>query len=351
MNKLCTLRRAAAWLLVTALLAAALPACAQTVTMTFSFAGDVTLGCDEDWWQDEKAFPNVAVSMGYDYPFSLVQHLFAADDLTIVNLEGVLKDDAAGRAPGRKYNFRGLTEYTGFLTHGSIELVTLGNNHAGDFGQEGLASTKAALDGAGVGWMRDDDAFIYEKDGIRVAFLGYLQDAFYKRMDDLPRIIGQLKQQEGCAAVVVNLHIGVEYAPEHHSTQQVSAREAIAAGSDLVIMHHPHVVQGVAVFDNRYAVYSLGNFCFGGSRFIRAAQAPSLVAVAQLTFEDGVYMGQQLTLHPMHCTGILGNDYRPCPVTGEAAQQVMRQVAADTDFDLPAFREGAGVALPYLMGE
>ncbi len=344
------MRRWAAWL-AAVLLLGTLPAAAETVTMTFSFAGDVTLGCDEGWWQDEKAFPNVAVPKGYAYPFSLVQPLFAADDLTIVNLEGVLKDDAAGRAPGRKYNFRGLTEYTGFLTQGSIELVTLGNNHAGDFGPEGLASTKAALDAAGVGWMRDDDAFIYEKDGIRVAFLGYLQDAFYQRMDRFGEIIRELKEDEGCAAVVVSLHIGVEYAPEHHSTQQVSAREAIAAGADLVMMHHPHVVQGVAMFQNRYAVYSLGNFCFGGSRFIRAAQAPSLVAVAQLTFEDGVYTGQQLTLHPMHCTGILGNDYRPCPVGGEAAEQVMALVAADTDFPLPPHAEGQGVVLPWLPAQ
>lgn len=344
------LRRAAA-LLAVLLVWFTLSSAAETVTMTFSFAGDVTLGCDEDWWQDEKAFPNVAVPMGYEYPFSLVQPLFQADDLTIVNLEGVLRDDASGRTPGRKYNFRGLTEYTGFLTHGSIELCTLGNNHAGDFGPEGLESTKAALEAAGVGWMRDDDAFIYEKEGIRVAFLGYLQDAYYKRMDRFEEIIRELKEEKGCQAVVVNLHIGVEYAPEHHSTQEVSAREAIAAGADLVIMHHPHVVQGVAVFDNRYTVYSLGNFAFGGSRFIRAAQAPSLVAVAQLTFRDGAYAGQQLTLHPMHCSGILGNDYRPCPVTGESAEQVMALVAADTDFALPPFREGQGVVLPYLAAE
>lgn len=344
------LRRGLACLLLCCLLLAS-PAHAETTTLTFSFAGDVTLGCDEDWWDDDRAFPNVAEPQGYDYPFAKVQHLFAADDLTIVNLEGVLQDDATDRAPGRKYNFRGPTSYTGFLTHGSIEAVTLGNNHMGDFCQTGLESTKAALDAAGVGWMRNDDAFIFEKDGVRVGFLGYLQDAYYDRMDRMDEIIRQLKEEEGCAAVVINLHIGVEYAPEHHSTQKVSAREAIADGADLVIMHHPHVVQGVAAFQNRYAVYSLGNFCFGGNRSINSGHRPSLVAVVTMTFADGVYQGQQMTLHPMHCTGTAGNNYQPCPVTGEDALQVMKLIADDTDFDLPPYVEGQGVQLPYLPAE
>ena len=324
---------------------------AETTTLTFSFAGDVTLGCDEDGWKDERAFPNVAEPQGYAYPFARVQHLFAADDLTIVNLEGVLQDGSEGMAGGRKYNFRGPAHYTGFLTHGSVEAVTLGNNHAMDFGSTGLASTQAALDAAGIGWMHNDKPLIFEKDGIKVAFLGYLQDAYYDRMPQLEEIIRQLKEEEGCDAVVLNLHIGVEYAPKHHRTQMVSAREGIASGADLVIMHHPHVVQGISQFQNRYVVYSLGNFCFGGNRSIIAAQRPSLVAVATLTFEDGRYAGQQLTLHPMHCTGVPGNNYQPCPVTGEDALEVLRLVDADTDLPLPPYEEGAGVALPYLAAE
>ncbi len=326
-------------------------ACADTVTMTFSFTGDVTLGCDWTWWEDESAFPNVAVPKGYEYPFAKVQHLFTADDLTIVNLEGVLQNDDTDRRGQRRYNFRGLTDYTGFLTHGSVEAVTLGNNHAMDFGRTGLASTKAALDAAGIGWMRDDDVFFYEKDGIKVAFLGYLQDAFFKRMDDLDKIVRELKEEQGCAAVILNLHIGNEYSPTHVSTQRNSAAAAVRDGVDLVIMHHPHVLQGVDVMGSRTILYSLGNFCFGGDRLINAEELPTLVAVAQLTFEDGVYTGQQVTLHPMHCTGEPGNNYQPCPVTGAEAENVMTFVQADTDFDLPPYVEGQGVVLPYLPAE
>lgn len=342
--------RGLACLLLCCLLLAS-PAHAETTTLTFSFAGDVTLGCDEDWWDDDRAFPNVAEPQGYDYPFAKVQHLFAADDLTIVNLEGVLQDDTEGIAAARKYNFRGPTHYTGFLTHGSIEAVTLGNNHAMDFRQSGLASTQAALDAAGIGWMHNDTPFIFEKDGIKVAFLGYLQDAYHDRLPQMREIIRHLKEDEGCAAVVLNLHIGVEYAPEHHRTQRISALQGIESGADLVIMHHPHVIQGIDQFHNRYVVYSLGNFCFGGNRSIKPWHRPSLVAVATLTFEDGRYAGQQLTLHPMHCTGTAGNNYQPCPVTGEAALEVMELVDDDTDLPLPDYREGEGVVLPYLAAE
>lgn len=89
-------RMAAFWLLMFALVPAAF---GETVTMTF--VGDCTLGCDVDWLNDERAFPNVIAREGMDYPFAKVRHLFEADDLTVVNLEGVLADTDEGIMGGR----------------------------------------------------------------------------------------------------------------------------------------------------------------------------------------------------------------------------------------------------------
>lgn len=120
------------------------PALALGETITMTFVGVCTLGCDVDWLEDERAFPNVIAREGMDYPFANVRHLFEADDLTVVNLEGVLADTNEGIMGGRKYNFRGPTAYTQMLTGASVELAVLGNNHAFDFGKSGHESTKAA---------------------------------------------------------------------------------------------------------------------------------------------------------------------------------------------------------------
>ena len=119
-------------LLMLLLLLAAPAALGETVAMTF--VGDCTLGCDVDWLKDERAFTNVIDREGFDYPFALVRDAFLQDDLTVVNLEGVLADSDEDIMGGRKYNFRGPTAYAQILSRAGVELATLGNNHIKDFG-------------------------------------------------------------------------------------------------------------------------------------------------------------------------------------------------------------------------
>ena len=325
----------------------------ETQTLTFTFAGDCTLGCNYGWEDDWRAFPNVVEPEGYDYPFREVQSLFATDDLTVVNLEGVLKDDTSGRASGRKYNFYGKTDYTGILLAGSVEAVGLGNNHMHDYGEAGVESTKAALDAAGIGWALDDDAYIFEKNGIRVAFLSYLQDAFFARMDNMEEIVRELKEDKGCSAVVMLLHIGTEYADKHNRSQLRSAHIAIDAGVDLVMECHAHVIQGCHIYKNRNVVYSMGNFSFGGSRNIKSAQTPSVVVRVTMDFdEDGTYLGQQMTLWPARNTSGKGyNNYQPYLVDGEDAAKILKKMQQDTDYHLEAFVDGQGAVQKYLPAE
>ena len=141
-----------------------------------------------------------------------------------------------------------------------------------------------------------------------------------------------------------------EYAPfvrkievEVETMDQV--KEAVEAGADLVVMHHPHVVQGMSVYDERTVLYSLGNFCFGGNRNVRAME--SLVAVAELKFaDDGTYLSQQITLYPAHISGTQPrSNYQPHLVTGKDAARVMRRVQADTRFALNPVDEATGAAV------
>ena len=342
------MKRLFAVLLLLPLLLAAPAALGETITMTF--VGDCTLGCDVDWLDDERAFPNVIAQEGMDHPFRLVRDVFAADDLTVVNLEGVLADTDEGIMSGRKYNFRGATAYAHILREASVEVAVMGNNHINDFGKPGQASTKAALEAADVGWALNDDAYIFEKNGVRIGVLSYLSNYYSDREKRMPEIIAALKEEQGCAAVVVCIHAGVEYREKHTSEQRHYAQNAIRAGADLVIGHHPHVIQGVEIYENRNIVYSLGNFCFGGSRRIVSDQVQSMAVQVEMAFEEGKYAGQRLTILPAINTGTYDrNNYQPYWAAGEEAAQVMRQIQHDTKYDLAPFVEGVGSVQDWLM--
>ena len=322
------------------------------VTVNISFAGDVTLGSEEKKRDQDTSFVQTAARVGYAYFFEKVKDFFASDDLTIVNLEGVLSDSSKGENTKKTYRFRGSPEYTEILKLGNIEVASIANNHTMDFGKRGYADTEAALQAAGLGCFGNKTVYIYEKQGVKIAFFALNSTAFYGNRKWARAEIPRLKNEEGVDAVVFVVHAGAEYSKKRTDLQEDYAHTAIDMGADLVVMHHPHVVQGLEIYKNRTIVYSIGNFCFGGNKDVRAIE--TMVLKAELTFTDeGAYQGQRLSLYPAHISGDREkNDYQPRFVTGEDALAVFQRVQADTKFDLPAYNEEAGcLALDYLPAE
>lgn len=329
------------------------PASAQQPTaISLSFAGDCTLGGDESWMNYSIGTFRVMVEQQQDWGYFLqyAAEIFEQDDFTLVNLEGVLADSARGLNKTTKWNFRGATEYVNILTAGSVEGVTLGNNHSLDYGKVGLASTQATLDAAGITWAYNDTASFFEKDGIKIAFLGFWVSDFARARKGLAEQIRILKEQEGAHAVVLNYHGGQQYRQKHNKTQTEDMRFAIDAGADLVIGHHPHTLQGMEVYKERLIVYSLGNFCYGGNRKPRDLEYPSMILGAQLFFDEAGFAGTQLTIHPYRISGTHPrNNYQPHPVTGDLAQEVLAIIQADTPFELAPFVEGQGAVQEAVM--
>ena len=295
--------------------------------LTLTFVGDCTLGGEERLMGKDYSFAQVAQREGYAYFLSEVAPLFNQDDATVANFEGVLKADAKGKA-NKTYCFRGLPAYAQILPLGSVEIVNLSNNHAADYGTAGLKSTKAALLEQGVGTFDATQAYWLRKDGVSIAFCGFWRTGYYKNRDAYRQTIRDLRAQ-GADAVVCILHFGQEYSPTHSADQEEMAHTMIDAGADLVVGHHPHVVQGVETYGNRTILYSLGNFVFGGNTSVRANDC--LVARVTLTFDAaGAYGSQQLRLYPAHISGdATQNTYQPRLVQGDAAQAVFALVDAD----------------------
>ena len=328
-------------------------------TVTLTFTGDCTLGSDSSTYGQPTSFVTTAYEKGFDYFFANFKELFAEDDCTVINLEGVLSDYASNENTGKTYRFRGPTEFVKIIQSVSIEAACLANNHTGDFGAPGLKRTQETLDAAGIGWFRVKDTYTFEKDGIRIRFFAMDTTSMHANYGWLKSEIRRVKETREADAVVAMFHGGTEYDAKRNDSQIKFANECIAQGADLVIMHHPHVVQGIDVIGQRTACYSLGNFCFGGNNMIRTepyrksfvTSLYALVARAELRFsDDGTYQGQKISLYPAFISGSApANDYQPRLVTGNEARTVMEAVQFDTFFQLPAFSEKLGkTVLPYL---
>ena len=224
-----------------------------------SFAGDCTLGTMYQVYSAASCFPGI-VGEDYDYPFAAVQQWFANDDFTMVNLEGPLTNE--GTPAEKSYCFRGDPKLVNILPAGSVECVSLANNHSEDFGAIGYENTEKALDSVGVAYAGNGESVLVETErGLKI---GILCVAFYIDHSEMAEKIVSLRDQ-GAQVVIVSFHWGNEGYYSHTYDQSAYAYAAIDAGADLSFGHHPHVLQPIEEYNGGIIYYSLGNFAFGGN--------------------------------------------------------------------------------------
>ncbi len=189
------------------------------------------------------------------------------------------------QAPDKQYTFRLPESRVSLMNEIGVDLVTLANNHALDFGTDALLDTVSTLDQAGilhVGAGADSEAArqpaIVDVNGVRVGFIGasrvipvasWTAGASSPGMLTAydPALLVQTIQETRplCDYLVVLIHWGVERAEMPVDHQTSLGRQCIDAGADLVVGSHPHVLQGIEYYRGKPIVYSLGNFIFGSS--------------------------------------------------------------------------------------
>jgi len=295
-----------------------------------TFAGDCTLATYNGYDEELIRFPKVYEASGsLTYPFDNVKHLFARDDITFINFEGALT--TAETAANKRYFFKGPPEYAAILPASSIEAVTLANNHTRDYLEQGFSDTITYLQNAGVGTAYEDAPFITKIEGTPVIFIAE-NTAFTEDITEdeaAARVTRQIEQyKRDDTIVIVNIHWGVELAEKPSAWQTDAARAWIDAGADLVVGHHPHILQGIEEYKGRHIVYSLGNFAFGGDSL--AMRKETMLLHASFAMTGGIPALAEITITPCHTTssttrnrnGTLRNNYRPAIVTGEEAQAV-----------------------------
>jgi poly-gamma-glutamate capsule biosynthesis protein CapA/YwtB (metallophosphatase superfamily) len=254
--------------------------------------GDLMLG-----WQVGRKI----VNKGPGAPWKGVKQYFDQADLVVANLECVIST-RGNPWPSKLIHLRAPLAAADSLVAGGIDVVSMANNHALDFGRDAFGDTVATLDLHGIshaGGGSDAAAAhaptIVEEGGMRIAFLGYVlpfssRTTFNTREweagvnraglaigtpDAVSHDVTAVREQVD--AVVVMVHGGVEYSGRPNKKQRTFAQAAIEAGASLVLGHHPHVLQGYVRRGDTLVAFSLGNFVF--ARFDGAANDSAILDV------------------------------------------------------------------------
>lgn len=268
---------------------------------------------------------------GFDHAFAGTAAELRKGDILVGNLEAPITQGGTEFA-GKKFRFKTRPEAADALSRAGFTVLTLANNHIMDFGAEGLTGTLSNLDRAsilhtGAGAALDEarrEALVTVK-GKRVAFLAYsltypaefyagvghpgaAQGVAGRVRDDIVRARGRADY------VVVSFHWGAELAGMPKPYQQKAAHAAIDAGADLVLGHHPHVLQGIERYQGKTILYSLGNFAFGSMS--RSADRSMIARITLGGAEQGV------EVVPLN---VLNSEVRfqPVPLSGKRGDEVI----------------------------
>jgi poly-gamma-glutamate capsule biosynthesis protein CapA/YwtB (metallophosphatase superfamily) len=241
--------------------------------ITLLFGGDVMLARD--------IASTIANQQDPLYPFLRIATTTQAADLMFVNLENPVS--TRGSNQGSEYSFRAEpTSTINALTYAGIDVVNLANNHIFDYGRTAANDTMQYLRDTGIDYIGFGQNYSEANEPVietigqtKIALLGYTQ--FYAssswateaksglssyRSDTIVQKIADIKKAKQADLVVISLHWGEEYKTKANATQKALAHKLVDAGADLIVGHHPHVVQEVEEYNGATIAYSLGNFVF-----------------------------------------------------------------------------------------
>lgn len=296
------------------------PAVVKTTEVLLSAVGDCTIGTDPKFGY-ATSLPAMALKNNNDfsYYFKNVYSIFNKDDVTIANLETTFTD--SNDKEDKQFNFKAPEDYAKSLTLGSIEGVNISNNHIYDYKQKGYNDTKLALTKEKIKYFGEGSKWITKIKEQPFGFLGYRGWSLDKDfLNKLKSDILELKKTN--SVVVINFHWGNENQYYPIDAQKQLAYFAIDNGADIILGHHPHVIQGIEQYKNRIIAYSLGNFCFGGNT--NPKDKTTFIFQSNFKFTNNNLTSIGVRVVPCSISSVnYTNDYCPTPLKGEAKQTLL----------------------------
>ncbi len=243
---------------------------------TILFVGDIMLSSSRGVGKQIKK------ENEYRYPFLRISDVLRSADLAFGNLEGPIS--YRGKDGGSRYSFRGNPKVIEGLKYAGFDVLSIANNHIFDWGKDAFEDTIYLLKannidniGGGMNYLNANKPLVKDVNGTNVAFFAYsmvdYDIGFFEAKGGTPgkssfnkeillKKIKKLKKTGVADIVVVSLHWGKEYSKRSQESQQKIAYSLVDAGVDIIVGHHPHVVQEVEKYKDGWIAYSLGNFVF-----------------------------------------------------------------------------------------
>jgi poly-gamma-glutamate synthesis protein (capsule biosynthesis protein) len=297
----------------------------STAKWSMAVLGDVNLGGDVS--------PTLAAN-GFGYVWTGVSPYISEATLGFANLECTMSYRGTP-VPGKTFTFEGDPNALPAMRDAGVDVVSQANNHARDYGAEALLDCLGYLDGFGIGHCGAgadyDSAHVpayLDAEGLRVAFLayddigtgGWYADVGYPGVcdaSDTGKIVADVQAaSQNADFVVVSFHWGQEKEYTPTARQAYLARLSIDAGADMVLGHHPHVVQGMEIYKGKLICYSLGNFVFNPG-----SDQGHYTILTRVALDSRGFL--QAKSYPVHI-----DDCRPSIMGGEAGASWINQVAA-----------------------
>lgn len=294
--------------------------CAKDTIIEMNFIGDCTLGYD-DRFSYINSFEYVLQKENYDYNyfFKNVKELFSKDDVTIGNLEGTFTNKK--EKLNKKFCFKGNKEYVKILEKGNIDMVNLSNNHIYDYKMAGYEDTVNSLDESKVSYYGNDYVTSVFVKNTNITFLGY-KIWSNDLKETIERDIREAKKYSDI--IVMTFHWGTEGSNYPNNIQKKLGRFAIDKGCDLVVGHHPHVIQGIEKYKDKYIVYSLGNFVFGGNR--NPYDKDTFIFKGIFKIRDNEIISDYEIIPCSISSTNKNNDYCPVILRGEERERVIKRI-------------------------
>lgn len=266
-----------------------------------------------------------------------VEPYFGLADFASVNLETqILETIPEDKAP-KSVVFHSPPELIDALLDAGVDYVSLGNNHTYDYLQDGLDQTREMLDERGLAYSgagnnRSDAVapYITLLDGASYAFQAYVGwsggGAITQSADDAkggaalgdhPTLVAAARRDRSAGHVpIVQYHGGFEYSDGPSLSMETRLKAALDAGAELAIGHHPHVFQGLELYNGKLIAWSLGNFLF--DQYFYSAQPSALLFI---WMDEGTFHRAEIV--PTYLKG-----YTPTPATGTMRQAILRRIAS-----------------------
>lgn len=287
----------------------------KTYNIKLSFTGNIMLASYKDQ-TTPGSFNEYANNKESSYFLSKVNNIFKEDDFTIVNLENVLTDQPLteiNKNTEPAYWYKSKTDNINILTSSSVEGVSISNNHSNDYGPLGKQDTINTISKTNMQYGDYNNIMYFKKNNYVIAVI--CKGLWIESQAN--EIITLIKEAEKKSDYqIVFFHGGQERIHKPEEWKINATRKLIDNGADLVIGSHPHVLQPREIYKDKEIIYSLGNFCYGGSK---NPENRTIIYQINLTIDNNnSLINKESNIIPCYVYTGKSNNYQPAPIEDES---------------------------------